>query len=36
MRRRAWDLAGTVFNWEHQSIALAEAVDRSLRPLPHP
>jgi glycosyltransferase involved in cell wall biosynthesis len=36
MRRRAWDLAGTVFNWEHQSIALVEAVDRSLHPPPHP
>ena len=34
-RRRAWDLAGTVFNWEHQSTALVEAVDHTLR-LPRP
>ena len=36
MRRHAWDLAGTVFNWEHQSTALVDAVDRTLHPLQHP
>jgi glycosyltransferase involved in cell wall biosynthesis len=35
-RRRAWDLAGSVFNWEHQSTALVDAVDRTLPQFPHP